>query len=164
MKLWRTLKALFAKFARNKPRIVLDTNILISATIVPHGAPARILAAAFDGKVIVIVSARLFDEYLRVLRRPHISEKYQIIASRVQEIALFLRYDSALVLGEPRERVISADPKDDFIIASAVEGEADYIISGDEHLQQLKVHRGIRIMTPRDFVAHVLGEHLRAPS
>ena len=158
------MKTLFAKFARNKPRVVLDTNILISATIVPHGAPARILAAAFDGKIMLIVSARLLDEYLRVIQRPHIRAKYQTIETRVQAIASFLRYDTVLVLGEPTLRVIPADPKDDFIIASAVEGKADYIISGDEHLQQLKTYRGIRIMTPHDFVAQRLGENLRAPS
>ncbi|MEW5721004.1 MAG: putative toxin-antitoxin system toxin component, PIN family [Chloroflexota bacterium] len=157
MKLWQTLKTLFARLARNKPRVVLDTNILISATIVPHGAPARILAAALDGKITLIVSARLVDEYLRVIQRPHISDKYHTIAPRVQEIALFLRYDTVVVLGEPTTPIILTDPKDDFLIASAVEGKANYIVSGDEHLLQLAKYRGIKIVTPRDFFAKVIG-------
>ena len=76
MKLWLILTRLFRKFAHNTPRVVLDTNILISATIVPHGSPARIIAAALDGQLTLIVSERLLGEYLNVIQRPHISGKY----------------------------------------------------------------------------------------
>jgi predicted nucleic acid-binding protein len=62
------------------------------------------------------------------------------------------------LLVEPKviERVISDDPKDDAILACAVEGRANYIVSGDEHLLKLREHRGIKILTPREFVEQVL--------
>ena len=149
---------LFAKFARRERRVVLDTNILISATLVPLGAPARIVIAALDGRIRLVVSDNLLTEYLNVIQRPHITKKYQTIAAQIQRLSIFLRHDTIRVDGTPTKRIVLADAKDDFVIACAVEGKAHYIVSGDEHLLQLSTYHGIKILTPRDFVVNVLGE------
>jgi len=147
---------LLARFARKTRRVVLDTNVLISGTIVPHGMPARIIAAALAGRVTLIVSNRLVGEYQDVTRRRHISKKYQTIGERVETISDFLQHDAVQVAGVPTERVILDDPKDDFLIACAIEGNAEYIVSGDEHLLELGRYRGVEILRPRDFVERVL--------
>lgn len=152
---------LLLKFARRERRVVLDTNVLISATLVHLGMPARIVIAALDGRITLIVSDNLLTEYLNVIQRPHITKKYRELATRIQRISIFLRHDTIRVDGTPTKRVVLDDPKDDFIIAGAIEGKAHYIVSGDEHLLQLGKYRGIKILTPRDFVVNVLGETIR---
>jgi len=134
----------------------------VSGTIVRLGAPARIIAAALDGRITLIVSDNLLTEYLNVIQRPHISRKYQTIAARIQAISIFLQHDTIRVDGSPSSRIVPDDPKDDFIIAAAVEGKARYIVSGDEHLLNLGHYRGIKILTPRDFAVNVLGENTSA--
>ena len=162
MKLWRTLTRRLQKFALNKPRVVPDTNVLVSATIIPHGAPALILAAATDARIVLIVSDPLLTEYLDVIQRPRILQKYRHLTERLEKILELLRKDSIRVVGEPQSSFIAEDPKDDFLIASALEGKAAYIISGDEHLLALREYRGIKILTPRDFVVNVLRESIPA--
>lgn len=148
----------FKKSAPNEQRVVLDTNVLISASIISHGAPARILAAAVDKKIKLIVSDRLLDEYLVVIRRLHIRRKYQKVSERIQEVTLFLHRSTLRVQVFQVERVVPDDAKDDFLLASAVEGQAHYLVSGDEHLLALAEYRNIKILKPRDFCQQVLGE------
>lgn len=148
------------RFVRKQLRVVLDTNILISASIIPHGAPARIVLAALDGNLTLVVSDHLLDEYLDVIERPHIRRKYQTETDRVQDIILYLYRDALQVSTTEIPRVVPDDAKDDFILACAVKGKAHYIVSGDEHLLKLKEYRGIKILTPRDFVEQVLAKRI----
>jgi len=135
---------------------VADTNVLISATLVEHGFSARVLDAARERRIILIVSPYLLSEYRRVIQRPHIAGKYREIEQRSEAIVHFLQRFGVLVSGQSIERVVSEDPQDDAILACAVEGRARYIVSGDRHLQRLGTFRGITILTPREFVTKVL--------
>lgn len=68
----------------------------------------------------------------------------------------FLRAFASMVAGIPGPENVSADRDDDYVLACAVDGGADYIVSGDPHLLDLKTHRSIPILTPREFVETVL--------
>ncbi len=157
------LMQLFARFGRKKPRVVLDTNVLVSGTIVQHGAPARILVAARMKRISLIVSSHLFAEYLTVMRRPHIAKRYPHFQEELGIVRRFIQANAISVNPFYIERVIADDPKDDAILACAVAGKARYIVSGDEHLLNLGKYRGIKILSPRDFVMNVLGENIPAP-
>ncbi len=154
----QTFKRLFAKFAKTKPRTVLDTNVLVSGTIVRHGFPARILASAVSGRIRVLVSPYLLAESLAVAQCPHIAKKYTKLPDRLDIIRRFIQANALSVSPSPINPVIRDDPKDDAILACASEGKAHYIVSGDEHLLQLGDYQGIKILSPRDFVVKVLGE------
>lgn len=156
------LSRLFAIFGRKNPSVVLDTNVLISASLSEKGFSAIILRAARQRRVRVIISQYILDEYANVMRRPHITRKYKEIEERLDSIVRFLNVRATLVAGQPVERVIPSDPKDDAILACAVQGKAQYIVSGDEHLKQLALYRGIKILTPRDFVTQILRERFPA--
>lgn len=162
MKLWRTLLRLFKKFAPSVVRVVVDTNVLVSGTIVRYGASSRIVDTALVREITLITSQTLLDEYLDAVHRRHIAKRYRNIAPRVQNVADFLRRRAVHVKGRVIEPVLS-DPDDDFILACAVEGKANYIVSGDDHLLKLGRYRGIKILTPRDFVVDVLGEDISTP-
>ncbi len=154
----QTFNRLFGKFAKSKPRTVLDTNVLVSGTIVHHGFPARILASAASGRIRLVVSPYLLAEYLAVVQRPHIAKKYTNLRDRLEIIRRFIQANAISVSPSPINPVIPDDPQDDAILACASEAQVQYIVSGDEHLLQLGEYHGIKILSPRDFVVNVLGE------
>jgi predicted nucleic acid-binding protein len=57
-----------------------------------------------------------------------------------------------LVRGEVSHRIVAADPADDIYLAAATDGLADYVVSGDRHLLDIRVHEGIPVVTPREFL------------
>jgi putative PIN family toxin of toxin-antitoxin system len=134
-------------------RFVLDTNIIVSAFLVALGAPARIVAAWRAGDFEVVVSRVLLAEYEevrnyeRIRRRHHMTP--QQITAEVQDIERF----AILVEPEAVPAVIAADPDDDQVLACAAAGQADYIVSGDPHLLNLREYRGIRILSPAALAA-----------
>ena len=78
---------------------------------------------------------------------------------------VFLADLAALAIPTPGElvlRVIADDPDDDHYLSCAIEGEADYIVSGDRHLLEIQEYQGIRILTPRAFLT-LLGEEPLPP-
>ncbi len=158
MKLWQMLTRLFARFAQRAapPRVVVDTNILISGTIAESGFPARIVDAAIEGRIQLVVSAISVDEYLEVIARPRIAKKYPQIKDRADKIRRYLHLDTIFVAGIPTAAIVPDDPDDDFILTCAEEGHARYVVSGDHHLLDLHEYRGVKILTPRGFVTTVL--------
>jgi len=141
-------------------RVVVDTNVLISGTIVTAGASARIVDAALSRWLRLVTSPFLLAEYAEVVQRPRIARKYAKIAQRVDDLLDYLWSHAIVVDGIPQRPFVPADPDDDAVIAAALEGHAAYIISGDQHLLELKQVQGVRILTPKDFVAQVLKEPL----
>ncbi|MBC8248851.1 MAG: putative toxin-antitoxin system toxin component, PIN family [Anaerolineales bacterium] len=141
-------------------RVVVDTNVLISGTIVTAGASARIVDAALNRWLRLVICPFLLTEYAEVVQRPRIAHKYAKIAQRVDDLLDYFGSYTVVVAGIPQQPFVPADPDDDAVVAAALEGHAAYIVSGDQHLLELKRVRDVRILTPRDFVAQVLKEPL----
>jgi hypothetical protein len=135
---------------------VLDTNVLVSGIIVTHGPSAQIMDAVRDGHVHLIISPTLLDEFQDVIQRPRITRKYPALQERLAPLLGFLYTTPILVPGVPSQRFVPDDPDDDWIVACAIEGQANFIVSGDPHLQALKEVRGIQVLTPRRFVDEIL--------
>jgi putative PIN family toxin of toxin-antitoxin system len=134
-------------------RVVHDTNVVISRYLVPAGLPAQVVAAWRARRYDLIVSPALLAEYAEVLNRPRIQRRHGLTAEQVTaELADLARF---AILVEPTEVpvVIAEDPDDDHVLAAAVAGEADFIVSGDTDLLTLRDHRGIRILSPAAFLA-----------
>ncbi len=118
-------------------RTVLDTNVLVSTLIVPHGKPAQILDQW--SKIGLLISDDILAELERVLHYPRIQRRYR---DKVSEEAIDAYLDKVRQVGQfveaqSKAAVVWADPDDDVIIACAVDGNADCIVSGDPHLLQL---------------------------
>lgn len=133
-------------------RVVLDTNVLISA-VIAVGSPYRIYQAWLDGAFELITSAALLREVELVIARPHIAERIQTPNFRRSEFLGEFRERGLLVT--PRQEVhrIAIDPPDNRVLEAAVEGRADYIVTGDGHLLDLGRHEGTDIVTPTRFLA-----------
>ena len=135
-----------------KIRAVIDTNVLVSGIISPKGSPRKILDLARKEIFKVVSSASINHEILNVLHRDYIYTKYNLTEEIIDDISVFL-YEGS-ILTEDRYVIsrVKKDPDDNKFIACALEGEADYIISGDDHLLSLKNYKGIQILDARDFL------------
>lgn len=131
---------------------VVDTNVLVSGVIVPHGAPRRILEAWQAGQFTLVTSEAIIAEVARVLCYPRICQRYHLAESDIAAVVDSLMNDAELVAGLYEVRR-SADPADDVFLACALEGHADYLVSGDRHLLEIGSYHGVVIVTPQEFVA-----------
>jgi putative PIN family toxin of toxin-antitoxin system len=134
-------------------RVVLDTNLFVSALLKPGSVPDIIIWLVREEKLLLILSESICEEIQRVLTYPKIrcrltasDDDLRAFMAKIRSVALFT--DGVLALP-----VLDADPDDTKYLVCAVEGRADFIISGDHHLTDLKVYQGIRIVTPADFLA-----------
>lgn len=133
-------------------RAVLDTNQHVSAAIKAEGHPGQIIQAWQRGEFDLVISESILAEIEEVLHRPHIYEKYHLTEARISQIIYTLRRYAIVVAGEVKVEIIKADPRDDHILACAIEGETDFIVSGDPHLKNLRSHQGIQIVSPKEFL------------
>ena len=129
-------------------RAVLDPNVLISAVISPAGAPREILTAWTLGRFDLVVSPTLLGELRDVLARPRF--RRWLSAATATDYVDGLN-DAALIIDDPPAQPgLSPDPDDDYLIALARAGDADYLVSGDRHLTDL-VDPIPPVLTPRQF-------------
>jgi uncharacterized protein len=132
-------------------RVVLDTNILISALMIQMRNPSAIYRAWQEGHFTLLTCAEHLDELRATLRKPAIAERIKPYkAGRlVNEIKKLAESVEAL----PRVRR-STDPADDFLLALSEAGRADYLVTGDKSgLLALEHHQGTRIVSARAFAA-----------
>lgn len=134
-------------------RIVLDTNIYVSNLISDKGNPAKIVRWWLEGEFDVLVSQPIIDETLRVTGYERIQKKYVRVRENRLEFAVLISEQAVWI--EPKEKldVVVSDESDNRYIECAVAGNAQYIITGDDHLLDLREYEDIRIVTPAAFVA-----------
>ena len=134
-------------------KAVLDTSVLVSAFLKHEGVNARVLQKAKD-QYDLYLSEHILEETSRVLltyRR--IRKKYLYSDDEATEYLANLRIVARRVLGKlPKIKVIEEDPKDDPVLASALKAKADYLVSKDDHLGELKEYRGIKIVSSQEFL------------
>lgn len=133
-------------------RVVLDTNVIISRYLSPHGPPAQILERWEVHAFELLVSQPILDEYRRALLYERVAARHGLSVEEVDEVVEAMGQFGALVAPEEVAPVVALDPEDDKFLACAVVGGADYIVSGDAHLLALEEYRGIVILSPRAFL------------
>jgi len=135
-----------------KIRIVADTNILASATISNRGAPAKIIQAWLKKKIEIIISPDILEEFRRVLFEEDVRRYSSWTDDEVRQLLQNLAISGIQTPGVLELSIIKEDPTDDKWLIAAIEGKADYIVTGDIHLKNLSSYKGIKIISPRDFV------------
>lgn len=124
---------------------MFDTNVLISA-LVFGGLPRALLTRVFRGEITLVTSTVLMDELEEVLvvRFAHDPSLARTIRAEIEQLAEVV--DGADLAP------VARDADDDAVLAAAVAGDASAIVTGDRDLLVLGEYRGIRVVTPRDFV------------
>ena len=135
-------------------RVVLDANVLVSALIRPKGPPGRIVERLLSGEDIgLVASPATLDELRRALRYPRVRKYLPLTEDEAELWVDALQAIAIVVEGRPARAAIAADPADDIYLFAAVDGLADFIVSGDRHLLELEYYEGIPIVTPRALLA-----------
>jgi len=132
-------------------RVVLDTNILVSALLIQTGNPAAVYRAWREGHFTLLTCTEHLDELLATLRKPTIAERIKPYKAGglVNELKKLAECVEAL----PRVRR-SPDPGDDFLLGLCEAGRADYLVTGDKSgLLALEHHKETRIVSARTFAA-----------
>jgi putative PIN family toxin of toxin-antitoxin system len=133
-------------------RAVLDSNELVSALICPRGIPAQLVQRWIRSQFTLVTSPYILDELERVLRLPRIRRRYPVTDGEILRFVHLVGLKAVLV-GDPAPVSLSfADPNDLPILACAVEGRADSLVSGDHRLLELKRFRHVRILSAREFL------------
>ncbi len=130
-----------------KKRIVLDTNIFISA-LGWEGKPREIFRRVLDGEFGLIISQSQIEELERVLAYP----KFKFTEEQKSRFLTIIFEIAEVVKTSHKIDIIKDDPTDNIILESAVENNASFIVSGDEHLLKIKQFGKVKILTPSEFI------------
>ncbi len=115
-------------------KVVIDTNVWISALINPHGYPAR-LRESFEQRLFqCVISAPMLEELIDVLKRPRIREKYNITAEEIEELVILIeeRSETVLLTGGID---VCRDTDDNMVIETALKGHALFIVTRDDDVK-----------------------------
>ena len=128
------------------PKIVIDTNIYISA-IFWGGKPRSVVDLGRNGQVSIFTSSQIEKEINKKLKT-----KFGLSDEEVAQILFDFSTFTLPIKASRKITVIDDDPDDDKFIECAVASRAGFIVSGDKHLLNLKEYKGIKIMKAADFL------------
>ncbi len=140
-------------------RVLLDTNLFISFLLFPKrdSPSSTIVRATILGKFVLLLPEELLAEFAtKVETKPYLAER--IHPEEAEELARILS-DVAEIIPKITEPIpaVTRDPKDDYLIAYALVGAADYLVTGDQDLLILEQVDSVKIVTPRAFAALLEG-------
>lgn len=137
-------------------RLVLDTNIVVTG-LLWNGPPRRLIEWAIEGEAVELFSSPvLLDELAHTLGYSKFAVRIESFGTSLE--ALVVQYTAlvALVMPASVPRVVANDADDDHVIAAAVAGRAELIVTGDrKHLLPIGSHQGIAIVTAREVVDRI---------
>lgn len=128
-------------------KVVIDTNVFNSSFF--GGNPKKIIELWEKGEICWCLSNEIIDEYLAVLQRMGLQDEQEIH----ELLKVFAEGTNTIfTTNPPRLQIIESDPDDNKFIECAVALGAEYIISGDKHLKNLKKYMNILILSPGEFL------------
>jgi putative PIN family toxin of toxin-antitoxin system len=133
-------------------RVVLDTNIIVSALLQPLGPPAQVFTLAIAGSIQLCVSGKIYAEYEDVISRPRFQRSEEVIAA-----ALLAIRDKSFWVRPAQVVRACPDPDDDIFLECAEAAHADYLVTGNlKHFPAM--WENTRIVTARSLLDIMLGE------
>lgn len=135
-------------------RVVFDTNVIV-AGLVSHGLCHEIVETHLPSHT-AILSRVLWDELVEKLR-----DKFDLAVSDLPLLDLYRRH-ALWVDPKALAKPVSRDPEDDWVLATALAGRAEVIVTGDDDLNVLRSYEGVAISTPRQFIERLAGRRRRS--
>lgn len=120
-------------------KAVIDTNIWVSSLLNPFGFPAKLRKAFEEGFFHIVISAPMVEELIDVLSRPRIRDRYEITEEDIKELLILIE-DRAEHVSVSGSINICRDKDDDFVIETAIKGQAKYLVTRDD---DIKFDKGI---------------------
>ena len=133
-------------------RVTLDTNVLVSAFISKRGHSADVLdlIVTFD-EITLVLSNAILEEFMDVMNRKEVAARFDYSKTDITRFEASIRGVAEIVAVRSSLKAVRED-HDDVVVNTAIDGRADYIVSGDRHLRELKRFQGVRIVSPRAFL------------
>ena len=129
-------------------RVVIDTNVLVSGTLNPHGSPGRVLDAAMSRSLRLLYDDRILSEYRSVLLRP----RFGFSRDYVEALTDFLTFTGEAIAAGPL-RVILPDPSDVPFLEVAATGHAEALVTGNaRHFKPIRGRHGVFICSPASLI------------
>ncbi len=128
-------------------KVVLDTNVLVSGVFF-SGPPFQILQAWKDGRIQLIISPEILDEYRRVgeiLVKEH-------PAIDLEPMLEYVIHNAVVFSAPPLLEGVCDDPEDDKFLACALVSGCNLVVSGDRHLLKVSGYQNVEVLKPRDFI------------
>lgn len=140
-----------------KTRAVIDTSVMISVAFAKKGLTKDLRDMIADGGFTLVTSTEIIKELYRVLNYPHIVRRFKPSKSDIIEFLGMILERSLITKGLYGVNKISENSTDNMFLACALEGKADYIVSRDPHLRNLKYYHGIQIVDLKTFMKKMSG-------
>ena len=136
------------------PRVILDTNVIVSAFLKPASNPALILSLFLEDYLTLCLCEEIWTEYREVLQR----QKFQQLDyESIKKFFSIIRAKALWVVPRVSVNILKSDPEDNKFLACALEAQADYLITGNIRHFPLKKFHGAQIINPKDFI-ELIGE------
>lgn len=134
-------------------KAVVDTNVLVSGTILSRGNPYQVLEAWRRSQFILVLSSDIIAEIGAVFRCPKIVKKYGLTENLLARLVIALNAEALLTRPGPIEHLADIEAADLKFLACAYAGAADYLVTGDRALLQFKTYRDTRIVSSGVFLS-----------
>ncbi len=131
-------------------RCVLDINVLVASFGPTTGPPTLVVEAAMLGAYELVLSDAMISVVARVFQKPYFVHHVTPVVGKTFLDALST--SAELVRPDPTVRGVAPDAEDDLVLATAVAGEVDYLVTGDTRFLSLTTYRGVRLISPRAFL------------
>jgi uncharacterized protein len=134
-------------------RVVADANVFVSAALgrSPHAPSVRIINAALDGRIEIVMSPALLEEIADVLSRPRIRER--LSANDAQQFLADIASQVVMFADPADPPSVCRDPDDDYLVALTLTAGAEVLVTGDDDLLAVESGRaGVEVLTPRQLI------------
>ncbi|MBA3947820.1 MAG: putative toxin-antitoxin system toxin component, PIN family [Herpetosiphonaceae bacterium] len=131
-------------------RVLLDTNVLVSGLASRTAAPGALLHAWRAGIFELVVSDPLITEVARTLQKPYFLKR--LTNEQITQAIILLYTEGQRTVINVTVTGIASHTEDDLVLAAAVSGHADYLVTGDRDLQKLTLFQGVTVLSPRAFL------------
>ena len=133
----------------------MDSNVIVSATLLPQSVPGKIIQLWYDDQFTLITSQYILKEVEYTLLNPKVIKKYQVTHIDISSLLNRLNQYSILVNPTTVDITRVRDPKDTLVLITAIQGHTRYLVSGDKDILVLSTHKSIKplkIITPTEFL------------
>jgi putative PIN family toxin of toxin-antitoxin system len=139
-------------------KVVIDTNVHVSAIAKPSSKLGRVIQLVLEGEVASVVSGKIIEEMRQTLASSKLKKYLKMNDHEMDRYVTSFQIISEEVSGEGNAKKYSRDLDDDKFIYAALEGGAQYIVSGDEDLLVLESIENVQIKKAADFLMEISGE------
>jgi putative PIN family toxin of toxin-antitoxin system len=133
-------------------KAVIDTSVMVSVAFAKEGLAKKLRDLIADEAFTLVTSKDILTELYRVLHYPHIQKRFKPTQKDIDAFIAMIIEHADLTEGKYKVHKIKDDPSDDMFLACAMEAQADFIISRDPHLRNVKQFQGIKIIDLTTFL------------